>query len=437
MAINAYTGLPGSGKSYQVVSYVILRALRQGRRVVTNVDGLKDDAIYEFLEKEGVHVDEMGEIVHVTDEDIAKPNFYYSEKDADNSIVQPGDLLIIDEAWRWFEDGNFGGLDLDDRALKKQVEKRIMNFFRYHRHYVDDNNVSCDITLVSQDVGDIGRKVKRVIETTTVMNKLVELGSSNKFRIEVYSKTDVRKRPINTGFGVYKKKYFDLYESYSFKNKEETHGIEKKVDNRSSVWSNPFIRYVFFPALALFPVCIWLIIDLVGNFSTFGMNDEQKAAFLEQQKQLELERSHQSKKVDNSDNFGTGFPPELEAELAARRAAATQRQAQQNPPSPVQVSNQDLDPEQLKESSSYTLSGHFRVDGRLYIRVSTGSKQRIIDGSDFQIIDGILQGEFNNEVINVYTGGAGISLQPSITDDIELPDPSRIAEDTGKIITAG
>jgi zona occludens toxin len=35
MAINAYTGLMGSGKSYEVVSSVILPAVKSGRRVVS------------------------------------------------------------------------------------------------------------------------------------------------------------------------------------------------------------------------------------------------------------------------------------------------------------------------------------------------------------------------------------------------------------------
>lgn len=37
MPINIYTGLMRSGKSYEVVSEVIVPAIRKGRRVVTNV----------------------------------------------------------------------------------------------------------------------------------------------------------------------------------------------------------------------------------------------------------------------------------------------------------------------------------------------------------------------------------------------------------------
>lgn len=43
MPINVYTGLMRSGKSYEVVSEVIVPPIRAGRNVVTNVDGISED----------------------------------------------------------------------------------------------------------------------------------------------------------------------------------------------------------------------------------------------------------------------------------------------------------------------------------------------------------------------------------------------------------
>ncbi|HGW7889845.1 TPA: zonular occludens toxin domain-containing protein, partial [Escherichia coli] len=40
MAISAYVGVPGSGKSFEVVRSVIIPAVAQGRRVVSNIYGL-------------------------------------------------------------------------------------------------------------------------------------------------------------------------------------------------------------------------------------------------------------------------------------------------------------------------------------------------------------------------------------------------------------
>lgn len=44
MAISAYIGIPGSGKSYEAVCNVIIPAFTSGRRVVTNIYGLQNSS---------------------------------------------------------------------------------------------------------------------------------------------------------------------------------------------------------------------------------------------------------------------------------------------------------------------------------------------------------------------------------------------------------
>ncbi|OKX16986.1 hypothetical protein AWP89_00845, partial [Escherichia coli] len=48
MAISAYVGIPGSGKSYEVVSSVIIPACMSGRRVISNIYGFSAGGIYDF-----------------------------------------------------------------------------------------------------------------------------------------------------------------------------------------------------------------------------------------------------------------------------------------------------------------------------------------------------------------------------------------------------
>ena len=59
MAISAYIGIPGSGKSYEAVCNVIIPAFTSGRRVVTNIYGLQKDKITER------YPDATGEIIVV------------------------------------------------------------------------------------------------------------------------------------------------------------------------------------------------------------------------------------------------------------------------------------------------------------------------------------------------------------------------------------
>jgi len=53
MAINVYSGVMGSGKSYEVVQGPLLDAIASGRRVVTNVDGINEDRTEECLVSKG------------------------------------------------------------------------------------------------------------------------------------------------------------------------------------------------------------------------------------------------------------------------------------------------------------------------------------------------------------------------------------------------
>jgi len=107
MAISAYVGLSGHGKSYEVVKSVIIPAIASGRRVVSNIYGLNKQLIEEYcLSKDKkLSPDNLGELV-VVDNDLCLGVDFYPYKNAiDNKIetfCKAGDLIIIDEAWRFF-----------------------------------------------------------------------------------------------------------------------------------------------------------------------------------------------------------------------------------------------------------------------------------------------------------------------------------------------
>ena len=178
MSIKVYTGRMGSGKSYEVVTVVILGALRQGRRVVTNISGINYELMRASLEKEGVKPDDVGSILSVVHDDVLKETFWLSDSSAnDDCVLEPGDLLVLYEVWRFWQ--GFSSPGMPDF---------VMNFFRMHRHFTHEvTGVTCDVVLISQDVNDIGRKVRVVIEETYYMEKLTALGSSKRYRVDVYS----------------------------------------------------------------------------------------------------------------------------------------------------------------------------------------------------------------------------------------------------------
>lgn len=245
MAINAYTGLMGSGKSYEVVENVILPALAAGRRVVTNVANLQIDQINDYLvDILKADSDKLGQVVQVQNEDLTKPDFFPPEhpnEDGELSTVQPGDLVVVDECWRWWSMGS-------------KIMPAHMAFFRMHRHFTNpETGVSCDLVLVVQDIGDLHRQLKAVIENVYRMTKHKALGSSTRYRVDVYQGNKVTRSPIRSIQRKYNKAIFPLYQSYSH---GDGKGKEVAIDDRNNIFKSTLFR-VFLPLLLVvvaFPV---------------------------------------------------------------------------------------------------------------------------------------------------------------------------------------
>lgn len=250
MAINNYTGLMGSGKSYEVVSTVILDAVKSGRRVVTNIDGIQPDKILDYLiDKKKCDPAKLGTVIYVTNDDVLKDDFFPDdEKPEQKSIVQRGDLVAIDEVWRMW------GTDC-------KIKPNAMQFFRMHRHYTHpDTGISCDLALMIQDTSTLHRSIREVVEMTTRCVKLKAVGSPKSYRIELYEGKKVTKQThIDTFVKRYNPDIFPLYKSYA-----NGDGKEQAIDKRQNVLLNPRI-WVTTGFMVL--LCAWSAHTLYKFFS--------------------------------------------------------------------------------------------------------------------------------------------------------------------------
>lgn len=203
--IIGYAGLPGAGKSYEVVTGPIAKALSEGRSVLTNIP-LKLDAW-------GDHADKL---TVVSGEQLETD--WYLE-------ARPGSLVVIDECWEYWPSGTSAAKIPDD----------IKEWFAKHRHKTDGEN-TMDIVLVTQDFSAVASYVRNLVQKTHRMTKLVEVGFSNRYRVDVYSGIVTGQRPpkaqlVATWFGRYKKEHFALYESHT----QGGDAKENVVDSRGSV----------------------------------------------------------------------------------------------------------------------------------------------------------------------------------------------------------
>lgn len=299
MAINAYIGLPGFGKTIEVVENVVIPAIKKGRRVITNISGLDQEKVYDYIEqtKKENEIFSMGEIVIIETERIKDSNFFITQKtdkDGENkTILQPGDILVVDEAWAIWGIGN-------------KIPESHHDFFRTHRHYSSaDNGFTCDIVLISQDLGVINRNIKSLIEQTFSCNKHKSLGFTKYYRVDVYMKANTSKKYLTNSYQKkYNSKIYELYKSYNGDDATET-----VIDKRQNIFTSK--KFIF---TVLFGLCL-VIFLLPQAIKTLNPKPKDKKVFIPQDNKLVVPKSN----INERYKYSTSSPSEAQIVIKSDR----------------------------------------------------------------------------------------------------------------------
>ncbi|MFM9435742.1 zona occludens toxin [Janthinobacterium sp. CG_23.3] len=230
MPINVYTGLMRSGKSYEVVSEVVVPAVRSGRRVVTNIDGISEEKIHQYLVEKHPNDDAAlyGSIVHVDNSQVFSPDFFPHYDDLKgahtDTLVQPGDLVCVDEAWRFW-----GATDC-------KLHKNHKSFFLEHGHFTSaTTNVACDLVLMIQDMSNLHRFVKAVVAFNFRTHKKVALGMGNTYSLTMWEGyKQSRTAQVGNWIRKYQKDVFPLYSSF----KGGAQGVMVNADKRMNIFTD-------------------------------------------------------------------------------------------------------------------------------------------------------------------------------------------------------
>lgn len=207
MAIDAYVGLPGHGKSYGVVEHVIIPSLKQGRHVVTNIPLNVDALLMDF----GGTIQQL-------------PDDWFELEDLTEYAVN-GCVLVLDELWRRWPAG----------MLTNQASIGDKSLLAEHRHKVDKENRSMRIVLVTQDLSQIASWVRVLVETTYRIAK-----KSKKFYVvSIYAGAITGNKAPKTALirqasGRFKKEVF-VYYSSATQSETGNVGDESTADNRASI----------------------------------------------------------------------------------------------------------------------------------------------------------------------------------------------------------
>lgn len=252
MAIDAYTGLPGSGKSYSVVKFAILPSLKQGREVITNIP-LTELAHNEF----------PGLIRQL-------PHDWYQDEKLFESVPN-GSVVVLDELWRRWPKG----------MPASKVPFRDKEFLAEHRHLVDENGNSTRIVLVTQDLDQIAAFATMLVDTTYQSVKLSALGSSKRFRVDIYSGAAKGQRPpksrlLRQVFDKYETKIHQYYQSAT-KSLSGSVGDESKADKRATIWRSPLMIFMLI-APFLLGFVVYQMIQFFSNGMSFKAPEPEPVA---------------------------------------------------------------------------------------------------------------------------------------------------------------
>lgn len=252
MSIVSYTGLPRSGKSYNVVENVILPAAKSGRLIYTNIpikDKLKED--YPQLN-----------LVNFTNDEPKNNEQFWSD-------IPAGALILIDETWRYWK----AGLKANDMSDSMQ------EFFTMHGHKVCEKGLTQEIVFMTQDNKQIAAFVRDLIEETFICQKLNAVGMKKSFRIDIHqfgvTGRPPQKKRVRHLTGTYKEKVYQYYVSHTL-NTGDMVGKEEKMDDRGNIFKSKFFMFVIPAAIISMFFLLPMLFKNFNNMTGGNMGKEKE-----------------------------------------------------------------------------------------------------------------------------------------------------------------
>ena len=159
MALNIIVGRPGSGKSYESVVYHVIPALKEGRKVVTNLplnlEHFKQvfgDDVLELIDIREDRFDKANGVI----KSLSRPEDF-TQEEWQNEKGQ-GPLFVIDECHFQFPKTGRG----------KQAHESLLDcleYFSMHRHY------GHDVLFMTQSLGKLNKDLRDMIEIQYAVSK--------------------------------------------------------------------------------------------------------------------------------------------------------------------------------------------------------------------------------------------------------------------------
>ncbi|WP_445766614.1 zonular occludens toxin domain-containing protein [Rheinheimera sp.] len=209
--INGLSGRPGAGKSYEAVVRHILPALKQGRKIITNIP-LNVDWFVSVLGEE------TRELIVIVDGGFHN----YGEK---RYFSQAKDFLEYD-TWR-NDKGQGVYFFVDECHLSMpqgSTNTELKEYLSMHRHY------GHDIMLLTQNFRKVDRDVKDMVQNCYFCTKLSFLGKDESYVVKVAD--GVSRNYITTHERKYDPTFYPAYQSHT----KATGGVKEATTTDVTKW---------------------------------------------------------------------------------------------------------------------------------------------------------------------------------------------------------
>lgn len=281
MPMSVYVGPPRSGKTFEAVANVIVPALRDGRRVVSNISGLNEDQLALYTGRDDL------ELVQVTDDQL-RDIAIYPTREGPGTIIRGGDLLVVDEAHNVFP-----------AVGSKSLDPGFLMFFRTHGQMVDERGIALDIVFISQAINDIHVGIRRACEFVFNIRNLRMFGASKRYKVLTYMGWRMSEKEfLKSEFKKYDPAIYKLYQSFA----GGVDGVLAVVDSKQRVFTKGKLLFML-AMLVLFALLLGLG---VKNFTTLfsGQKCDGTGAVLDVERHRYFLKGqwHEVDKVDQQGN---------------------------------------------------------------------------------------------------------------------------------------
>lgn len=251
MSINIIVGRPGSGKSYESIVYHVLPALKDGRKVVTNLP-------LNLKHFEQVYGPEILDLIDIKKDSFSKDNgvirAFSDPSDFTNDEWKneqgQGPLFVVDECHFVYPSSN---------SKKGSLINECLEYFSMHRHH------GHDILLMTQSLGKLHKDLRAMIQIQYAVSKHTAAGSDKSYSQKVYDGAMPRANKVNDNLRLYKKEFFPFYQSHTMSDKSVTEAHAKDV--------KPFYKHWVFYALAVF-ICAFIYMALQGHLNPMAATEK-------------------------------------------------------------------------------------------------------------------------------------------------------------------